>query len=153
MLLLSISDIDFLWPVKNRFEDTLRDLVGLTFDSVKKHVAAEASVVTAIAQRINPQVKIDASIAWVWRVPLLATHWPLYSVGRSSVYSHSFHLRADDLMAYLLEYWSGLAAGANFPGRTILECLEVIRKDIIVIWDLNDPDLVLPFQNIPVPYI
>jgi hypothetical protein len=60
-------------------------------------------------------------------------------------YSHAFHLRADDLMACLIEYWSGLASGANFPGRTILECLEVIHKDIIVVWNLNDPHKVLPF--------
>jgi len=51
-------------------------------------------------------------------------------------YSHSFHLRADDLMACLLEYWLGLASSANFPGRTMLEYLEVIYKDVV--WDLND---------------
>jgi hypothetical protein len=62
-------------------------------------------------------------------------------------YSQLSHLRADDLMACLLEYWSGLVSGVNFPGRTILECLEVIHKDIIGVWDLNDPFKVLPFQT------
>jgi hypothetical protein len=56
-------------------------------------------------------------------------------------------LRADDLMACLLGYWSGLVSGANFPGRTILDCLEVIHTDIIVVWDLNDPYKVLPFHT------
>jgi hypothetical protein len=49
-------------------------------------------------------------------------------------------------MACLVEYWSGLASGANFPGGSILECLEVIHKDIIVVWDLNDPYKVLLLQ-------
>jgi hypothetical protein len=50
-------------PVGEGFEDTLLDLVGLTFDSVNKHVAMAASIVSAIAQRINPEVKIAGSIA------------------------------------------------------------------------------------------
>jgi hypothetical protein len=60
---LSISESDSLWPVEEGFEDTILDLVGLTFDSVNKHVAAAASIVSAIAQKINPEVKIAGSIA------------------------------------------------------------------------------------------
>jgi hypothetical protein len=60
---LSIADADLLWPVRKGFESTVVDLVELTFESVKKHVAAEASIVSAIAQKINPEVKIAGSIA------------------------------------------------------------------------------------------
>jgi len=60
---LNISDADFLWPVKKVFESTVLDLVKLTFDSVNKHVATAASIVSAIAQKINPEVKIAGSIA------------------------------------------------------------------------------------------
>jgi hypothetical protein len=59
---LRISDADFLWPDRKGFESTVVDLVELTFDSVKKHVATAASIVTAIAQKINPEVKIAGSI-------------------------------------------------------------------------------------------
>jgi hypothetical protein len=44
------------------YENTLRDLVRLTFDNVREHVTGDASTVTAIAQRVNPGVNIDASI-------------------------------------------------------------------------------------------
>jgi hypothetical protein len=60
---LRISDTDLLWPVRKGFESTVVDLVELTFDSVKQHVATAASIVSAIAQKINPEVKIAGSIA------------------------------------------------------------------------------------------
>ncbi|KIM19792.1 hypothetical protein M408DRAFT_30924 [Serendipita vermifera MAFF 305830] len=92
--------------VQEGYKNTLADLIQLTFDNVKNHVAKEASVVTAIAQRVNPNVKVDGSI----------------EVGRSRC-------------------WAGLASSANFPGRTLLECLDVIHTDIIAVWDFKDPDL------------
>ncbi|KAE9387343.1 hypothetical protein BT96DRAFT_927670 [Gymnopus androsaceus JB14] len=49
--------------IEERFKTTLSNLIKLTFDNVQKHVAHEASVVTAIAQKVNPGVKIDGSIA------------------------------------------------------------------------------------------
>jgi hypothetical protein len=49
--------------IGEKFKATLSDLIKLTFDNVQKHVAHEASVVTAIAQKVNPGVKIDGSIA------------------------------------------------------------------------------------------
>jgi len=47
---------------KKGYENTLRDLIRLTFDNVREHVTGDASTVTAIAQRVNPGVNIDASI-------------------------------------------------------------------------------------------
>jgi hypothetical protein len=41
-----------------------------------------------------------------------------------------------------LEYWSGLASSANFPGRSLLECLKVIHLDIVNVWNFEDPNLV-----------
>jgi DNA-binding protein YbaB len=45
------------------YEDTLSDLIRVTFNNVYQHMAEEASVVSAIAQKVNPGVKIDGSIA------------------------------------------------------------------------------------------
>ncbi|KAG2132691.1 uncharacterized protein EDB93DRAFT_1331612 [Suillus bovinus] len=36
-------------------------------------------------------------------------------------------------------YWRGLVASVNFIGFTMLECLSVIHKDIIDVWNFNDP--------------
>jgi len=39
-----------------------------------------------------------------------------------------------------LEYWNGLAFGANFLGKKLEACLEVLHVDIIKVWNFNDPD-------------
>ncbi|KAG2140934.1 uncharacterized protein EDB93DRAFT_1105850 [Suillus bovinus] len=36
-------------------------------------------------------------------------------------------------------YWRGLASSMNFAGFTMLDCLSVIHKDIIDVWNFNDP--------------
>ncbi|KAG1875676.1 hypothetical protein F4604DRAFT_1761481 [Suillus subluteus] len=36
-------------------------------------------------------------------------------------------------------HWKCLAAGANFTGYTMWECLSAIHADIIVIWNFDDP--------------
>jgi len=88
---------------KSGYDDTLNELIRLTFDNVREHVAKEASIVTAMAQKVNPGVKIDGSI----------------EVGRS-------------------KYWRGLGASANFPGKTLLDCLDVIHTDIVNVWNFDD---------------
>jgi hypothetical protein len=44
-------------------DGTLIELVKLTFEHVSKHVANEASTVTAMAQRVYPELEIIESIA------------------------------------------------------------------------------------------
>ncbi|KAG2128877.1 hypothetical protein BD769DRAFT_1457047 [Suillus cothurnatus] len=36
-------------------------------------------------------------------------------------------------------YWRSLGSGMNFKGFTMLDCLSVIHKDIIEVWNFNDP--------------
>jgi len=48
---------------RDKYEYTLSNLIQLTFDLVQDKFATEASVVTAIAQRVNPGVNIDGCIA------------------------------------------------------------------------------------------
>ncbi|CCM00986.1 uncharacterized protein FIBRA_03034 [Fibroporia radiculosa] len=57
-------DIPYI-PVSNEegYENSLVKLVELTYKHVSKHVAEEASVVTAMAQRVDPKSKIVESIA------------------------------------------------------------------------------------------
>ena len=45
------------------YEDTLDNLIKLTFRNVQEHVTEGPSIVSAIAQKVSPGVKIDASIA------------------------------------------------------------------------------------------
>ncbi|KAI9574097.1 hypothetical protein HD554DRAFT_2228359 [Boletus coccyginus] len=37
-------------------------------------------------------------------------------------------------------YWKTLMASPSFRGHTIKECLHVIHKDIVTVWNFNDPD-------------
>jgi GTPase SAR1 family protein len=36
-------------------------------------------------------------------------------------------------------YWRGIGSSINFIGFTMLDCLSVIHKDIIDVWNFNDP--------------
>ena len=47
---------------KPGYEKTLSDLIKLTFNNVYEHVAQDASVLSAMAQKVDPNVKITASI-------------------------------------------------------------------------------------------
>jgi len=47
------------------YEDTVDELVKLTFASVEQHVASQPSVTVAMAQKASPAVKINASITSV----------------------------------------------------------------------------------------
>ncbi|KAG8217911.1 hypothetical protein J3R82DRAFT_6077 [Butyriboletus roseoflavus] len=45
-------------------------------------------------------------------------------------------------------YWKTLWKSAFFRGHTLKECLQVIRRDIITVWNFNDPDECLLDDNI-----
>ncbi|KIJ25857.1 hypothetical protein M422DRAFT_273141 [Sphaerobolus stellatus SS14] len=48
---------------EEEYEQTVDDLVKLTFSSVEEHVASEPSITVAIAQKVSPHIKIDASLS------------------------------------------------------------------------------------------
>ncbi|KAJ8597151.1 hypothetical protein M405DRAFT_836649 [Rhizopogon salebrosus TDB-379] len=98
-------------------EGTLKELVKLTFEHVSEHVAKEASTVTAMAQRVYPELKIRESIA----------------VGKKSSVSP--------------RYWKALASSPNFEGYTIWDCLYVIHSDIVSVWNFDDPTCYLSSEE------
>ncbi|KAJ8581724.1 hypothetical protein M405DRAFT_603863 [Rhizopogon salebrosus TDB-379] len=48
--------------VKEDYKGSLIHLIQMTEEHVYKHIAADASVITSIAQRVDPRLKIKASI-------------------------------------------------------------------------------------------
>jgi hypothetical protein len=48
--------------VNEGYQETISQLIGVTVERVEKHVAGSVSIVTAIAQRGNPVVKVEKSI-------------------------------------------------------------------------------------------
>jgi hypothetical protein len=47
---------------KGHHKETLASLLQMTENLVRQHFAPEASVMTSIAQRVDPKLKINASI-------------------------------------------------------------------------------------------
>jgi hypothetical protein len=45
-------------------KEMIANLIQITEDRVSRHVASEASVMTSIAQRVDPKLKIKASIEY-----------------------------------------------------------------------------------------
>ncbi|KAF7419488.1 hypothetical protein PC9H_002079 [Pleurotus ostreatus] len=37
-------------------------------------------------------------------------------------------------------YWEGLGHSANFPNRPLKNCLDVIHRDVIAVWNFQDPN-------------
>ncbi|KAF9488802.1 hypothetical protein BDN71DRAFT_1424471 [Pleurotus eryngii] len=37
-------------------------------------------------------------------------------------------------------YWEGLGHSANFPNRPLKKCLDVIHRDVIAVWNFQDPN-------------
>ncbi|KAG6918821.1 hypothetical protein DXG01_011224 [Tephrocybe rancida] len=101
-------------PAEYGFEPSLSDLIQVTYDHVREYFV-DASVVTAMAQRVNPRVNIHASIAYA--PPAQPAH---FRVGRR-------------------KYWERLATSVNFPGKKLQQCLDVIHTDIIAVWQFVDP--------------
>jgi hypothetical protein len=46
------------------------------------------------------------------------------------------------MLMKIVDYWNTLVKNAAFRGRTLDECLKVIRTDITQVWNFNDPDRV-----------
>ncbi|KAF5320035.1 hypothetical protein D9758_018322 [Tetrapyrgos nigripes] len=40
------------------------------------------------------------------------------------------------------KYWRGLASSTHFPGLGLRACLSVLHKDIVIPWNINDPEKV-----------
>ncbi|KAG1720233.1 uncharacterized protein EDB91DRAFT_1282048 [Suillus paluster] len=89
---------------KNGYESTVRELIDLTTTNVEQFVDSEAALAMMIAQRVDIDLKVKASIA----------------IGKK-------------------RYWRGLASSMNFTGFTMWDCLSLIHKDIIAVWNFNDP--------------
>ncbi|KAG0698674.1 hypothetical protein DFH29DRAFT_940143 [Suillus ampliporus] len=89
---------------KRGYENTVQQLIALTTTNVEKFVNSEAALAMMIAQRVDIDLKVKASIAY----------------------------------ARSLSFW-GLASTMDFAGFTMQDCLSVIHKDIVDVWNFDDP--------------
>ncbi|KAJ6526124.1 hypothetical protein DFH09DRAFT_1187987 [Mycena vulgaris] len=60
-------------------------------------------------------------------------------VDASIVYAMAQRASAELEINTSVEYWTGLASSAHFPGWTLLECLETVHKEMTESWNFYDP--------------
>ncbi|KAG1873216.1 hypothetical protein F4604DRAFT_1582674, partial [Suillus subluteus] len=95
-------------------EETLACLIRTTEELVCKHVGTDASVMTSVAQRVDPRLKIKASI---------------------EVTKHKL-----SPSVCLSEYWKAFTSSVPFKNRSMWDCLHVLHTDIVNVWNFQDPD-------------
>ncbi|KAI5991361.1 hypothetical protein EDC04DRAFT_2911528 [Pisolithus marmoratus] len=108
-------------------EQGREELVKLTHQKVTERFKLQpdtpspVSVVTQMAQRTLPHLKIEGSI----------------DVGRQS--KRTLQPETVGIIMPLFEgYWRTLTSSANFKDHTIANCLAVIHTDIVRVWNFND---------------
>ncbi|KAG6370102.1 hypothetical protein JVT61DRAFT_12508 [Boletus reticuloceps] len=97
----------------------------------KYHTDEAPRVVASIAQRVSIKEKIELSIMYV---PLASIYFHFVNVSSLSVGKR--------------KYWKMLLKCAVFRSHTVQVYLQVIRKDVITIWNFNDPHQYLMDDNI-----
>lgn len=113
----------------------------------KYHVDEAPRVIANIAQRVSIKEKIELSITYVaFSIYLFSLHYlnPFFQCWKEKCVHTNGTVQ---LLTMIIEYWKMLLKSAVFRGHTLKECLQVIHKDIITVWNFNDPDQVRP------PYI
>lgn len=128
--------------------ESLSSLVKATDENMAKyHVSEAPRVIASIAQRVSIKEKIELSIAYVsfgiCLFPLLISNVSCRSIGKKSM---STPKSIAQLLTTIIEYWRTLLKSAVFRGHTLQECLQVIRKDIVDIWNFDDPGKVSTFR-------
>ncbi|KAG5649887.1 hypothetical protein H0H81_001635 [Sphagnurus paluster] len=103
------------------YESTIDELIKLTQDRVEEYVSEIAGVVAGIAQRASPSQKIETSI----------------QVGKKSRWM--LELITSQLLTPSQEYWTGLATGVHFGGKTLEQIFRVLHTDIVAVWNFYDP--------------
>ncbi|KAG2356372.1 hypothetical protein BDR07DRAFT_1492039 [Suillus spraguei] len=114
------------------YKETLTDLIQITEDCVGQYSTPEVAVMTSIAQRVHPGLKIKASI----------------EVGKRSL----SQLRVDNYQirsksSCLAGYWKALGSSTTFKNRKTWDCLYVLHTDIINVWNFYDPHRYLHSQE------
>ncbi|KAN0124243.1 hypothetical protein V8E52_001892 [Russula decolorans] len=105
-----------------RFASTIEELIRATDKEIQQQTNAPPhtephSLNFATAQRANTDLKVDASIEW-----------------------YVFTLFVGLVLVYHIysEYWSGLLSSTDFTGKKLRQCLDVIHRDIVSVWNIRD---------------
>ncbi|KAG6331385.1 hypothetical protein ID866_7702 [Astraeus odoratus] len=114
---------------RKRFKARLEQLIQMTQKEIQARPPQQSghadvdlarALAVAIAQRVAPGLKIMGSVRVGERSP-------------------STRLIVEAITDILFKgYWKAVFSGADFPGRSIQDCLRVIHDDIVQVWDFRD---------------
>jgi hypothetical protein len=152
-----------LFSARPRFRDLIVKLVATTDGVIMGHsrdfsASAEAqrtqsrmSPVTlawSVSQRASRSINIQATIECVTSFLLLNLFLISYDrVGQSRewiLFSTRYRIAQLGYSAHI-GYWHRLGSSEVFAGQTLANCVEVIRSDIVGVWNLPDMDRVCLF--------
>ncbi|KAG6330764.1 hypothetical protein ID866_8326 [Astraeus odoratus] len=125
------ADIPYIAvSTRKRFKARLEHLIQLTQKEIQARspqpseqagVDSAPALALAIAQRVAPGLKIKGSIEVGKRSPSARL--------TAGVITDVFSTEG---------YWKAVFSGADFPGRTIKDCLRVIHDDVVQVWNFRD---------------
>ncbi|KAM6495044.1 hypothetical protein JOM56_009667 [Amanita muscaria] len=94
--------------IHEEFEETIQELIKATDEEIQQQSGIPShteprALNFAAAQRMNPGIKIDASVG----------------IGK-------------------LKHWSKLLPKTDFTGKQLRQCLDVIHRDIVLVWNIRN---------------
>ena len=100
---------------------------------------APVPLVWSAALRVNRDIFIQASIECVAFVPnTISLIYLIFRIGRSREFNRLADSSQFKQPYFRIGYWRDLWSSVDFTEKPLKDCLNVIHKDIIEIWNLND---------------
>ncbi|KAK7464166.1 hypothetical protein VKT23_006332 [Stygiomarasmius scandens] len=120
------------------YESTLSELVRTTEKQIELLMRSTSEAEEPSEEPSNVMDSTPASLMAMAQMVDVDTKVNLViRVGKQSRFLNSPLL--EELLTTFLEYWRGLASSTHFPGLGLRACLTVLHKDIVVPWNINDP--------------
>ncbi|KAH9998769.1 hypothetical protein BJV77DRAFT_711572 [Russula vinacea] len=119
-----------LVSTRSKFRDLIKKLVTTTDEVINAHSRETQSQIPpvtlawSVSQRTSRDINIQATI----------------EVGRNSEWNVSRTVRSIQRLFAHIGYWRSLWNSGDFAGQMLSECVEVIRADIVGVWNLPDKD-------------
>ncbi|KIL65044.1 hypothetical protein M378DRAFT_178576 [Amanita muscaria Koide BX008] len=114
--------------IHEEFEEIIQELIKATDEEIQQqsgiHSHTEPRALNfAAAQRMNSGIKIDASVG----------------IGKLSMYAHFVDVVLVFVHDHIYsEHWSKLLPKTDFTGKQLRQCLDVIHRDIVLVWNIRN---------------
>ncbi|KAN0109794.1 hypothetical protein V8E52_008900 [Russula decolorans] len=124
----AVGKVPLMVSIHPRYKNTIQGVIQATDAEIQQQTGTTSrteprSFNFAAAQRLNADIKIDASIDIGRLSTSILSSWTLR-------WFCSDHINS--------EYWSGLLSNTDFSGKKLRQCLDVIHRDIVSVWNIRN---------------